>query len=48
MKYAFAGKKSGQIRLSLAKADSRVTLVIQDNGVGLPDGFAVEKRRASA
>ncbi len=42
MKYAFAGKKSGQIKLSLDKAGRRVTLVIQDNGIGLPDGFAVE------
>jgi PAS domain S-box-containing protein len=42
MKYAFAKKKSGHIQLSLAKAGSRVTLVIQDNGVGLPGGFDVE------
>jgi len=42
MKYAFAGKKSGQIRLSLSKQDRRVSLVLQDNGVGLPEGFDPE------
>jgi PAS domain S-box-containing protein len=42
MKYAFAGKKSGQIRLSLSKEDRRVSLVLQDNGVGLPEGFDPE------
>ncbi len=45
MKYAFAGKKSGRIRLSLAKTDNRVTLVLQDNGVGLPDKFDIDKTK---
>ena len=41
MKHAFTGKKSGAITLSLAKDGSRVTLTIQDNGVGLPSGFDI-------
>ncbi len=45
MKYAFAGKKGGQIRLSLTKVDRRVTLVLQDNGVGIPDGFDAKESK---
>jgi PAS domain S-box-containing protein len=41
MKYAFAGKKSGTIKLSLAKDSARVTLTLQDNGAGLPTGFDI-------
>ncbi len=41
MKHAFAGKKSGAITLSLAKDGARVTLTLQDNGVGLPAGFDI-------
>jgi PAS domain S-box-containing protein len=45
MKHAFAGKKSGAITLSLAKNGSRVTLTVQDNGVGLPSGFDISASR---
>ncbi len=37
MKYAFPGRSEGLIELSLTKSDRLVTLVIQDNGVGIPD-----------
>jgi PAS domain S-box-containing protein len=40
MKHAFAGKKSGTITLTLAKDGARVRLNLEDNGVGLPVGFA--------
>jgi PAS domain S-box-containing protein len=42
MKYAFAGRDTGHIDLSLSRSGNRVTLVIDDNGTGLPDGFDVE------
>lgn len=39
MKHAFIGRDSGHIHISLAKTDDVAMLVIQDDGVGLPDGF---------
>ena len=45
MKHAFTGKKRGRIRLSLNKEGRRVTLSIQDNGVGLPAGFDIEQSK---
>lgn len=36
MKYAFAGRVSGEIRLSATRDDGCVTIVVQDNGVGIP------------
>jgi PAS domain S-box-containing protein len=37
MKYAFAGRGDGFVRLSLKKKGGRVKMVIQDNGIGMPD-----------
>jgi len=45
MKYAFAGRDSGRIRISLTQDGHRVRLVLQDDGVGLPDGFELEKSK---
>ncbi len=42
MKYAFPNRDSGRIRISLVLIDNRARLVIQDDGVGLPDGFDPE------
>jgi len=39
MKYAFKGKPDGLIVITLGKEKSRVTLTVQDDGVGIPDGF---------
>ena len=39
MKYAFAGRARGLITLSLERSGDRVTLTVQDDGVGLPPGF---------
>lgn len=39
MKYAFEGRSGGLITLSLEKSTNRVTLIVQDDGVGLPPGF---------
>ncbi len=41
MKYAFLGKESGTVRLALTREGSEATLVVQDDGVGLPDGFDI-------
>jgi len=45
MKYAFINRESGRIRISLTLIDNRVRLVLQDDGVGLPDGFNMEKAK---
>lgn len=42
MKYAFAGRDAGQITFALASANGRVSLTLQDDGVGLPAGFDSE------
>ena len=38
-KYAFTNRDSGLIRVILGKIDKHVTLSIQDNGNGIPEGF---------
>ncbi|MFH2107209.1 MAG: histidine kinase dimerization/phosphoacceptor domain -containing protein [Chrysiogenia bacterium] len=43
MKYAFSGQAEGSIRISLAHADRHVTLTVQDDGCGLPDGFDINE-----
>jgi two-component sensor histidine kinase len=45
MKYAFMDRDRGRIRISLTHSDHHVTLTIQDDGVGLPDGFELEKSK---
>ena len=42
MKYAFIGRDRGRIQISLTHIDNHVRLVLQDDGVGLPDGFDME------
>lgn len=39
MKYAFIGKESGHVYISLIRTDDIATLTVQDNGIGLPEGF---------
>ena len=41
MKYAFTNRDTGLIKISLTNVDNRVALTIQDNGIGLPDGFDI-------
>jgi two-component sensor histidine kinase len=36
LKYAFPDGRKGEIRVGLRSADDRFTLVVADNGVGLP------------
>ena len=39
LKYAFPGSRSGELGVSLAKFDTLYTLMVKDNGIGLPAGF---------
>jgi PAS domain S-box-containing protein len=39
MKYAFIGRKNGRIKIILDKVDSHITLIVNDDGRGLPEGF---------
>jgi PAS domain S-box-containing protein len=43
LKYAYAGRKSGKLKISLKEKKNKVALEVQDNGVGLPDSFRKEK-----
>jgi PAS domain S-box-containing protein len=43
LKYAFKGRKTGTIAIHLARvSDSILRLVVEDDGVGLPESFNVE------
>lgn len=43
MKYAFKGRESGIITVSAMLKNNFVTLVIQDNGIGIPESVSLEK-----
>jgi PAS domain S-box-containing protein len=43
MKYAFAGSGEGLIKVSASLKDHRLTLVVEDNGIGIPASVDVEK-----
>lgn len=42
-KYAFKGRESGLINISLENVKNKITLTIQDNGNGLPKSFDISK-----
>jgi PAS domain S-box-containing protein len=42
MKHAFAGREDGSIYVSAAAAKGLVTLVIEDNGIGIPESVGFE------
>ncbi len=44
MKYAFTGRDSGHIELSLRQIDDKVILKIRDNGLGLSDDYISGKK----
>ena len=37
MKYAFQGRNDGLITVSASLKDTRVSIVVQDDGIGIPD-----------
>jgi len=43
MKYAFIGKTEGLISVSAALAQDFITIIIQDNGLGIPESVSFEK-----
>jgi PAS domain S-box-containing protein len=42
IKHAFAGRAAGTVRISGSAEGNVVTLVLEDDGMGLPQGFSVE------
>lgn len=42
-KYAFPDGRTGEIRIALTRNDGSVTVVVRDDGVGLPEGTSLEK-----
>ena len=42
MKYAFVGREKGLIRVCAAKKDNLVSLTIEDDGVGIPEGIGID------
>lgn len=46
LKYAFEGMKTGTVLLRVAKIDGRIEIEVSDNGVGLPDGFDLNKQES--
>ena len=45
IKYAFAGRADGEIRIETRKAGSRMSLAYQDNGIGLPEAVTFESSK---
>ncbi|MFA4859941.1 PAS domain S-box protein [Methanoregula sp.] len=43
LKHAFKGRRSGHVEISSFLHGNMIRFVIQDNGVGLPSGFDIEK-----
>jgi PAS domain S-box-containing protein len=44
IKYAFPGKDQGTIRISLhQEPDNQLSLVVRDDGIGLPEGFDIRE-----
>ncbi|MBI5379299.1 MAG: sensor histidine kinase [Nitrospirae bacterium] len=42
IKHGFRGRESGAIQLQCSRRENRVCLEFSDNGVGLPEGFALQ------
>jgi PAS domain S-box-containing protein len=40
-KHAFKGMEEGRIQISFSKTDDIYTLIVKDNGIGLPEGFDI-------
>ncbi|QJT10697.1 sensor histidine kinase [Oceanidesulfovibrio marinus] len=42
MHHAFPGRRSGTMRVYMSRQDRRVELVVEDDGVGLPESFSLQ------
>ncbi len=42
MKYAFPDQREGLIRFKATQKDNHVSLIFEDNGIGLPESYAIE------
>ncbi|MCX6138796.1 MAG: PAS domain S-box protein [Ignavibacteriales bacterium] len=42
MKYAFEGRKNGVIKISATLKERQATIIVQDNGVGIPESVTLE------
>lgn len=42
MKYAFAGGDNGLITISASAFENRVTICVEDNGIGIPDSIDIQ------
>ena len=42
MKYAFRDRKDGRLTVSARKEDDHVALILEDNGIGLPESVSIE------
>jgi len=43
MKYAFRGRSHGVITVTITHAQGLVIVIVRDDGIGLPDGFSLER-----
>ncbi len=43
IKYAFPDSRKGVIDITLKSMNNRISLIVQDNGIGLPDDFDITK-----
>ena len=46
MKYAFIGRDSGFIHISITREDNHAVLIFEDNGVGMPVLESKKKRKS--
>lgn len=46
IKYAFPGSQKGVIEVTLKSINDRISLIVQDNGIGLPDNFDITKLKS--
>lgn len=44
LKYAYPGDRSGVIRIDLSNQEGNISLLISDDGEGLPEGVSIEKQ----
>ena len=43
IKYAFPNDRKGEIKIKLEEIENVIHLIVEDNGIGLPEDFNIEK-----